>query len=58
MNSEKLNTEKQLELDNLKDKKELIGEIQAICKANKDNKYCCTYQLRDMIEQTFKMWGY
>lgn len=58
MNNEKLNTEKQLELDNLKDKNELIDEIQAICKANKDNKYCCTYQLKDMIEQTFKMWGY
>lgn len=58
MSSEKIKTEEQLELDNLKDKEELIDEIQAICKANKDNRYCCTYQLKDMIDKTFKMWGY
>tara|TARA_B100000519_G_scaffold153308_1_gene134354 strand:- start:263 stop:439 length:177 start_codon:yes stop_codon:yes gene_type:complete len=58
MNSEKLNTEEQLRLDDLENKEELICEIQAICKANKDNRYCCTYQLKDMIDQTFKMWGY
>ena len=58
MSSEKLNTEEQLELDNLKDKEELIDEILAICNANKKNKYCCTYQLKDSIENTFKMWGY
>tara|TARA_S200002703_G_scaffold148376_1_gene145031 strand:- start:819 stop:932 length:114 start_codon:yes stop_codon:yes gene_type:complete len=22
------------------------------------NDDCCTYQLKDMIEKTFKMWGY
>ena len=50
--------EEQLELEDLKNKDELIDEIQAICKANKDNDYCCTYQLKDMIEKTFKLWGY
>ena len=37
---------------------ELIDEIIAICKANKDNDYCCTYQLKDMIDNSFKIWGY
>tara|TARA_R100000234_G_scaffold69554_1_gene42655 strand:- start:492 stop:656 length:165 start_codon:yes stop_codon:yes gene_type:complete len=53
-----MQTEEQLELEDLKNKNELIDEIQAICKANKDNDYCCTYQLKDMIEKTFKLWGY
>ena len=47
-----------LDMEDLKNKDELIDEIQAICKANKDNKYCCTYQLKDMIDKTFKIWGY
>mgnify|MGYP000868128651 FL=1 len=58
MSSEKIKTEEQLELEDLKNKEELIDEILAICNANKDNRYCCTYQLKDMIDQTFKMWGY
>lgn len=44
--------------EDLKNKKELIDEILAICNANKDNDYCCTNQLKDSIENTFKMWGY
>ena len=47
-----------LDMEDLKNKDELIDEIQAICKANKDNDYCCTYQLKDMIDKTFKLWGY
>ena len=47
-----------IRISDLKKKDELIDEIQAICKANKDNDYCCTYQLKDMIEKTFKLWGY
>jgi len=64
MSSEKIKTEEQsivcdlLDLEDLKNKEELIHEIQAICKANKDNDYCCTYQLKDMIDKTFKIWGY
>ena len=54
----KLTKEQQLEMEDLKNKDELIDEIQAICKANKDNDYCCTYQLKDMIDKTFKLWGY
>jgi len=54
----KLTKEQQLEMEDLKNKDELIDKIQAICKANKDNDYYCTYQLKDMIEKTFKMWGY
>ncbi len=44
--------------EDLKNKEELIDEILAICNANKDNKYCCTNQLKDSIENTFKRWGY
>ena len=64
MSSEKIKTEEQsnvcdlLDMEDLKNKDELIDEIQAICNANKDNDYCCTNQLKDMIENTFKMWGY
>ena len=54
----KLTKEQQLEMKDLKNKDELIEKIQAICKANKDNDYCCTYQLKDMIDKTFKLWGY
>tara|TARA_R100001086_G_scaffold86531_1_gene42257 strand:- start:159 stop:323 length:165 start_codon:yes stop_codon:yes gene_type:complete len=53
-----MQTEEQVEIEDLKNKDELINEIQAICKANKDNDYCSTYQLKDMIEKTFKLWGY
>ena len=64
MSSEKKKTEEQsnvcdlLDMEDLKNKNELIDEIQAICKANKDNDYCCTNQLKDSIENAFKMWGY
>tara|TARA_R100000655_G_scaffold28021_1_gene56967 strand:- start:590 stop:733 length:144 start_codon:yes stop_codon:yes gene_type:complete len=37
-------------------KNELINEILTICKSNKDNDYCCNYQLKDMINEAFKMW--
>ena len=47
-----------LDMEDLKNKEELIDKIQAICKANKDNDYCCTYQLKDMINKAFRMWGY
>ncbi len=50
--------EEERELEDLKNKEELIDEIIAICKANKDNDYCCTYQLKDMINNSFKIWGY
>ena len=50
--------EEERELKDLKNKEELIDEIIAICKANKDNDYCCTYQLKDMIDNSFKIWGY
>ena len=50
--------EEERELEDLKNKEELIDEIIAICKANKDNDYCCTYQLKDMINNSFKLWGY
>ena len=58
MSSEKIKIEEQLELEDLKNKQELIDEILAICNANKDNDYCCTNQLKDSIKNTFKMWGY
>ena len=50
--------EEKRELEDLKNKEELIDEIIAICKANKDNDYSCTYQLKDMINNSFKIWGY
>ena len=50
--------EEERELEDLKNKEELIDEIIAICKANKDNDYCCTYQVKDMIDNSFKLWGY
>ena len=50
--------EEEREFEDLKNKEELIDEIIAICKANKDNDYCCTYQLKDMIDNSFKIWGY
>jgi hypothetical protein len=50
--------EEERELEDLKNKEELIDEIIAICKANKDNDYCCTYQLKDMIDNSFKIWDY
>ena len=53
-----MKTEEQLELEDLKNKDQLIRQIIAICKSHRDNDYCCTYQLKDMIEKTFELWGY
>ena len=53
-----MQTEEQLELEDLKNKNELIDEIQAICKANKVNKYCSVYWLKAMIDEQFKLHGY
>ena len=33
------------------DKKEMIDEIQSLCKANKNNPYCSVYWLADMIKE-------
>jgi hypothetical protein len=41
-----------------KPKDELIDHIEEICKANKGNKYCSAYQLKDMIDEQFKLYGY
>ena len=49
-----MKTEEQLELDDLKNKDELIDEIQAICKANKDNDNCSLYWLADMIKEVIE----
>ncbi len=53
-----MQTEEQAELEDLKNKDELIHHIQGICKANKDNKYCSVYQLKDMIDEQFKLDDY
>ena len=37
-------------------KKELIDSIQSILNANKDNDYCCQYQLSDMIKEKMKQY--
>ena len=50
--------EEQLELEDLKNKDELIEHIQGICKANKDNPYCSVYWLKDKIDEKFKLYGY
>jgi hypothetical protein len=42
---------------NIKNKNYLINEIQTICECNKNNDYCSTYQLKNMINESFKMWG-
>ena len=48
----------QLEIEELKTKDELIKNIQRIFKANKDNKYCSVYLLREAINEEFKLYGY
>lgn len=45
----------QLELEDLKNKDEVIKQIQRIIKANKDNKYCSVYLLREAINEEFKL---
>ena len=32
-------------------KKEMIEEIESLCKANKNNSYCSVYWLADMIKE-------
>ena len=41
-------------MENTKTKKEIIEELEAILKANKNNIYCDEYQLADMIKNLFK----
>ena len=42
-------------MENTKNKKELIEELEGILKANKDNMYCDEYQLADMIREALKL---
>jgi len=53
-----MKTEEQAKLEDLKNKDELIHHIQGICKANKGNKYCSVYQLKEMIDEQFRLHGY
>ena len=32
-------------------KKEMVEEIESLCKANKNNPYCSVYWLADMIKE-------
>ena len=41
-------------MENTKTKKEIIEELEAILKANKNNIYCDEYKLADMIKNLFK----
>ena len=41
-------------MENTKTRKEIIEELEAILKANKNNIYCDEYQLADMIKNLFK----
>ena len=43
-------------MENTKNKKELIEELEAILKANKNNIYCDEYQLADMIREALKLY--
>ena len=45
---------KRFHMENTKTKKEIIEELEAILKANKNNVYCDEYQLADMIKNLFK----
>jgi len=36
----------------------VVFGYQFIKDEKKKNDYCCTNQLKDSIENTFKMWGY
>ena len=42
----------------LKTTAEIIENIQSLCKANKDNKYCTIYQLKEMINEQFELEDY
>ena len=47
---------KTLVMENTKNKKELIEELEGILKSNKDNIYCDEYQIADMIIEALKMY--
>ena len=42
--------------DIMEDKKAIIEEVIAICKANNKNMYCDKYQLIDMIREVLKLY--
>ena len=42
-------------MENTKNKEELIEELEAILKANKDNVYCDEYQIADMVREALKL---
>ena len=43
-------------MENTKNKVELIEELDAILKANKDNVYCDEYQIADMVREALKLY--
>jgi hypothetical protein len=47
---------KLLVMENIKNKKEIIEELEGILKSNKDNIYCDEYQLADMIREALKLY--
>ena len=47
---------KRLVMENTKNKKEIIEELEGILKSNKDNIYCDEYQLADMIREALKLY--
>ena len=47
---------KTLVMENTKNKKELVEELEGILKSNKDNIYCDEYQIADMIIEALKMY--
>lgn len=53
-----MKTEEKLELEDLENKDNLIVSIHSICNANKLNKHCSVYQLKTMIDEEFKLYGY
>ena len=44
--------------ENIKNKKDLIEELEGILKANKDNIYCDEYQIADMVREALKLHGF
>ncbi len=47
---------KRFHMENTKNKKEIIQELEGILKSNKDNIYCDEYQLADMIREALKLY--
>ena len=43
-------------MENTKNKKELIEELEGILQANKDNIYCDEYQIASMIREALEMY--